>query len=115
MTDAYIAATGKEKLSIRKAAQRFGVPFQTLRDRVAGTVDPECIQMGRSPELSLEEEEKLLSHLKEMALIGYGYTRQEVVDLASDYAADLDIRKLDKPFSLRWFYSFLKRWLDFSC
>jgi hypothetical protein len=30
MTDAYIAATGKEKLSIRKAAQRFGVPFQTL-------------------------------------------------------------------------------------
>jgi hypothetical protein len=55
-----IAATGKEKLSIRKAAQRFGVPFQTLRDRVAGTVDPECIQMGRSPALSLEEEAKLV-------------------------------------------------------
>ena len=71
--------------------------------------------MGRSPELRLEEEAKLVSHLKEMALIGYGYTRQEVVDLASDYAADLDIRKLDKPFSLRWFYSFLKRWPDFSC
>ena len=112
MIDAYIAATGKEKLSIRKAAQRFGVPFQTLRDRVAGTVDPECIQMGRSPVLSLEEEAKLVSHLKEMALIGYGYTRQEVVDLASEYAADLDIRKLDNPFSLRWFYSFLKRWPD---
>ena len=60
----------------------------------------------------LEEEAKLVSHLKEMALIGYGYTRQEVVDLASDYAADLDIRKLDNPFSLRWFYSFLKRWPD---
>jgi len=29
--------------------------------------------------------------MKEMALIGYGYTRQEVVDLASDYAVDLDI------------------------
>ena len=43
MTDAYIAATGKENISIRKAAQRFGVPFETLRDRVAGTVDPECI------------------------------------------------------------------------
>jgi hypothetical protein len=47
--------------------------------------------MGRSPVLSLEEEAKLVSHLKEMALIGYGYTRQEVVDLASEYAADLDI------------------------
>ena len=38
--------------------------------------------------------------------------RQEVVDLASEYAAGLDIRKLDNPFSLRWFYSFLKRWPD---
>ena len=112
MTDAYIAVTGTEKLSIRKAAQQYGVPYQTLRDRVAGSVDPECIQMGRSTVLSLEEEAKLVSHLNEMALIGYGYTRLEVVDLASDYAVYLDIRKLDNPFSLRWFYSFLKRWPD---
>jgi hypothetical protein len=73
---------------------------------VAGSVDPECIQMGRSTVLSLEEEAKLVSHLNEMALIGYGYTRLEVVDLASDYAVYLDIRKLDNPFSLRWFYHF---------
>ena len=114
MTDAYNAATGTEKVSIRKAAQQYGVPYQTLRDRVAGTVDPDCIQMGRSTVLSLEEEAKLVSYLNELALIGYGYTRQEVVDLASDYAVYLDIRKLDNPFSLRWFYSFLKRWPDLT-
>jgi hypothetical protein len=33
MIDAYIAATGKEKLSIRKAAQRFGVPFFSKRNK----------------------------------------------------------------------------------
>ena len=108
MADAYITATGTENVSIRKVAQRFDVPYQTLRDRMAGSVDSECIQMGRSPVLSLKE----VSHLKEMVLVGYGYTRQEVVDLASDYAVDLDIRKLDNPFSSRWFYSFLKRWPD---
>jgi transposase len=76
MKDAFIAATGTENVSIRKAAQRFGVPYQTLRDRMAGTVDPECKQMGRSPVLSLKEEAKLASHLNEMALIGYSNTRQ---------------------------------------
>jgi hypothetical protein len=69
MTDSYIAATGRDKVSIRKAAQRYGVPYQTLRDRVAGTVDSECIQMGRIPVLSLEEEAKLVSHLTEVAMV----------------------------------------------
>ena len=69
ITDAYIAATEKEKLSIRKIAQRYGVPYQTLRDRVARTVETECMQMGRSTVLSLEKETKLLSHLTEVAIV----------------------------------------------
>ena len=69
MTDSYIAATGRDKVSIRKAAQRYGVSYQTLRDRVAGTVGSECIQMGRNPVLSLEEEAKLVSHLTEVAMV----------------------------------------------
>ena len=69
MTDSYIAATRKDKLSIRKATQRYGVPYHVLRDRVAGTVEPECIQMGRSTVLSLEKETKLVSHLTEVAIV----------------------------------------------
>ena len=69
MINAYIAATGKDKLSIRKVAQRYVVPYQTLRDRVADTVEPECIQMGRSIVLSLEKETKLVSHLTEVAIV----------------------------------------------
>ena len=85
MTNAYLAVT-EDNMSIRRAAKSFGVPFQTLRDRVAGQVDPECCTMGKQPLLSQEEEVRLVNHLKEMASLGYGYTRQEVADLATDYA-----------------------------
>ena len=43
---------------------------------------------GRAPVLTLEEVE-LIGHLKEIANLGYGFTRQEVVDIASDYAYGL--------------------------
>jgi hypothetical protein len=37
MTNGYLAA--KTDMSIRRAAQQYGVPFQTLRDRIAGDID----------------------------------------------------------------------------
>jgi NAD-dependent oxidoreductase involved in siderophore biosynthesis len=40
MTNAYLAA--KTDMSIRRAAQQYGVPFQTLRDRIAGDIDLAC-------------------------------------------------------------------------
>jgi hypothetical protein len=51
-----------------------------LRDRVSGGVDIDCCNMGKSPILSLDEENKLVKHLLEVAKIGYGYNRKE-----SDY------------------------------
>lgn len=103
MTNAYLAA--KTDMSIRRAAQQDGVPFQTLRDRVAGDIDLECT-MGAIPLFSLGEEARLVSHLKGMSNIGYGYSRQEVVDVASNFAVHLNKRTTDNPMSLKWFYSF---------
>ena len=108
MTNAYLAA--KTDMSIRRAAHQYGVPFQTLRDRMAGDIDLECCTMGTIPLSSLGEELRLVSHLKEMANIGYGYSRQEVVDVASNFAVHLNKRTKDNPLSLKWFYSFLGRW-----
>ena len=106
MTNAYIAVK-EENLSIRRAAKSYGVPFQTLQDR---EVDPECCSMGKQPLLSLEEEAKLVNHLKEMAAIGYGYTRQEVADMATDFAIQLNKKQkqdaglsmVEKTLSLRF-------------
>jgi hypothetical protein len=42
------------------AAKKYGVPETTLRDRVSGRVDIDCCNMGKSPILSLDEENKLV-------------------------------------------------------
>ena len=76
----------KKNISASRASKLYQVPIQTLRDRVLGKIDINTVTTGRALVLSLEEEAKLMSHLKEVAKLGYGYTRQEVVDIASDYA-----------------------------
>jgi hypothetical protein len=45
--------------------------------------------MGKSPILSLDEENKLMKHLLEVANIGYGYNRKE-----SDYTVTLGKRRI---------------------
>ncbi|KAH3800094.1 hypothetical protein DPMN_153719 [Dreissena polymorpha] len=45
-----------------------------------------------------------------MADFGYGYTRQECVDIASDYAIQIGKRSKDKPLTIKWFRGFIKRW-----
>ena len=48
--------------------------------------------------------------LQTVAKFGYYYTRQEVVDIASDVAVQLGKQTSTYPFTLRWFRTFLKRW-----
>ncbi|XP_052074500.1 uncharacterized protein LOC127712221 isoform X2 [Mytilus californianus] len=102
-----------DKLSIRSSSKIHGVPFQTLRDRVTGNIDPECTTMGNAPLFTLDEESRLVTHLMEMGELGYGYYRQDVLDIATDYAITLDLKtKNEKPLSLAWFCGMIKRWPD---
>ena len=109
MTNAYMEVK-KHNMSVRKAARQFAIPRQTLRNRTTGKIDADCVATGRVPVLSMEEEAKLVDHLKIMASYGYGYTRQEVADIASDYVVHLQKRIKDSPFTIRWFRGFIKRW-----
>jgi len=45
-----------------------------------------------------------------MSLLGYGYTQQECVDVASQYAVQLGKRTPDKHLSMKWIKGFLSRW-----
>jgi hypothetical protein len=113
MTNAYMAIK-EQKLSVWKAAKVYGVPETTLRQRALGRVDPEKSSSGVSPVLSLDEEAVFVDHLKVMASFGYGYTRAEVVNMASEYAFSLGKRDRNHPFSIKWFKGFMKRWPDLS-
>eukprot|EP00105_Crassostrea_gigas_P044388 XP_019928536.1 PREDICTED: uncharacterized protein LOC105342315 [Crassostrea gigas] len=89
---------------------QYNVPTQTLRDRVNGKVDLKKVTMGPAPLPGQEEEAMLLSHLKAMASFGYGYTRKEVTNMASDYAIQLRKRtKQQKPLTLKWFRGFMNK------
>jgi hypothetical protein len=76
-----------------------------------GKIDAECISSGRPPLLSLDDEAKIVNHLKIVATYGYGYTRSEVANVASDYAVQIGTRRpSDAPLTRGWLEGFIKRW-----
>ncbi|KAH3841894.1 hypothetical protein DPMN_115376 [Dreissena polymorpha] len=50
-------------MPIKTVARQYGVPHNTLRDRVKGRVDPETTMTGSGQLLTLEEEAKLVEHI----------------------------------------------------
>ena len=98
-------------MAIRKAAAVYGVPYTTLADRVDGRVNIDTVKSGATPLFSLEQEALLARHLDTMAEVGYGYSRQETLNLATEYAVELNVRSRDhNPVSDKWLHNFLLRW-----
>lgn len=97
-------------MPVKRAAKRYNIPVTTLRDRVLGKINPETLSSGKVPLFTMLEEAKLAEHFKTIASYGYGYTRQESVDLASDFAYQLGKWTKDHPLTLKWIRGFLKRW-----
>ncbi|KAH3810179.1 hypothetical protein DPMN_138568 [Dreissena polymorpha] len=73
-------------------------------------VNPETTHSGPPPTFSQEEKAHLTDHLKLIASCGYGYSRSDVVDMATEY--DIFLGKGDKehPLSLKLFRLFMQRW-----
>ena len=66
---------------------------------------------GQPPLFDQEEESLLVEHIKTMANLGYGYTRSEVVELASKFAVDIGKREEGSDLlTMPWYYNFMKRW-----
>ena len=76
-----VDAVRRKELSIRKAAELYGVPRATLHDRAFGNVGP-C--SGPPRHLSIAEEEELVNFLFGCSRIGYPRTRKEVLALVQD-------------------------------
>jgi hypothetical protein len=109
MTNAHLACKAGGK-SLRGTARQYGVPLQTLGDRITGKISIDVVKSGKAPVFSLEEEARLVNHLKEIASLGYGYTRREVVDIATDFTQVLQKRDRKNPLTMRWYQCFMSRW-----
>ena len=87
-------------MSVRKAAEQYGVPKSTLWDHVSGRVLPGA-HSGPPRYLSTEEEDELEQFLFNSAAIGFPRSRMEVMALVGN--------KIGKPVSSGWWESFCKR------
>ena len=78
-------------------------------DRFTGRViDP--VVFGGQTIFTKEEEHGLVDHVKTMSKFGYGYSRSQLIYLASDMAEFLHRRSARKPLSEKWLTGFLRRW-----
>jgi hypothetical protein len=108
MLKAYEAV--KTGVPVQRAAKQFGIPEQTLRDRVKGYVDPNSCSSGGETFFSKEEEETLVDHVETLSQLGYGYSNTQLQHLAGEMAFDLGKKSRNKAMSNNWLYGFLRRW-----
>ena len=68
------------EMGVNRAAQQFGVPKTTLKVRLSGRV-PHGRVSGPEPYLNKEEEQDLVDFLIQMAKLGYGKTKKDVLSI----------------------------------
>ena len=95
---------------MRKVAAQFGVPVQTLRDRVKGHIDPNKCQAGAAAIFTSEEELSIVQHVEAMAQLGYGATNSRLRQLDGDLAHAMGKQIDSKPLGRKWLRGFMKRW-----
>lgn len=70
--------------SVRQTAKKYGVNRKALTGRIKGEISFDA-SLGRTALLTREEEEVLTQHCIDMARLGYGYDRKQIIGLASYY------------------------------
>ena len=105
-----IDAMKDSTMGVLRAAKQYGVPRQTLGDRVSGQVI-HGMNPGQKPLLTAVEEKELLSFLVDVAKAGYGKTRtrKQIMGLAESVARDKGRITGEKKISDGWFRRFMKR------
>jgi hypothetical protein len=100
-------------MSVYAAARNYGVQETTLRDRTLGHVS--VTEKTASFVFNDSTEKEIVDHVKYMSSIDYGYSKSDVLYLASDLAVSLGKQdQNDKPLSNKWLYSFMKKWPDLN-
>ena len=102
-----IDAVKKDGTGENAAAAQFGVPPSTLRDRLSGRV-AHGTRPGGVPYLNKEEETQLADYLTSTSKVGYGKTRQQVMNIVERVTKDKGVLMKDK-ISPRWFQRFRER------
>lgn len=102
------------RLGVNEAARTYGLPFTTLKDRMRGRV-VHGTNPGPRPFLDKQEEKLLTDHLVQVAQLGYGKTRKQVLNTVENVAREKGVLQADrKKLSSGWFRRFMERNPDLS-
>jgi len=106
-------STGEHKMTLRAIARAHGVPFETLRRRIKGSITraPQH-QRGKKTVLPLTCEKELAEHVKNLASVGFPCTRDDIRTLAYEYALRVGIKGFSdkkKRAGYYWFQGFMQR------
>lgn len=104
---AALEAVMKDGLSSNRAADTYGVPRSTLKDRISGRV-VHGVNPGPKPYLTEDEERDLADHLLKAAEIGYGKTRRDVCCIVETYLKQKGTLK-GEAVSHGWWEKFMRR------
>ncbi len=69
-----------EGMGVNRAAEEFGIPKTTLKDRVSGRVQHGS-KSGKTPYLTRAEEEELVEYLISCSKVGYPKRRDDVIGI----------------------------------
>ena len=92
-------------VSLRRAADMYGVPKSTLHDHISGKIALGA-RPGPDPYLSIEEEEELASFLVQTAKIGYPHNKSQVLALVPQMVNE---KGIDANVSSGWWERFCQR------
>lgn len=95
---------------MRRASVTYGSLFATLADRIAVRISVDKVKSAIALLFSKEQEVLLAHQLTTMAEVGYGQSRQETMNLATEYASEHGLlSKNHKPISDKWLLNVLHR------
>lgn len=103
-----IQVVSNNRMTIRQAAARFGIPKSTLSDKIKNRHEK---KQGGQQVLSVVEKNRLTTGIMKCAEWGYPLTRREILYLVKNY---LDRKGVKSRFKdnlpgNEWFYTFMKR------
>ena len=75
-----VQAVKDSRMSVPQAAASYGVPRSTISDKILNKTSLDKCTPGPNTVLAHEEEEHLAKWAIQMAKIGYGRTKQELLD-----------------------------------
>lgn len=106
------------RISIRKAAIQYEIPYGTLQDRLKGRFEAKKMKLGRKAVFSEAQEAEIASTILELSNAFYGLTPTSIRELVYVYAErnriphrfNVEKKKCGKD----WLYSFMQRHHELS-